>query len=185
MQRILTLLVFLATTCGYAQSPAAEPTDGGPHSLHLELAGRGFLIGSVNYEYALKPQLALGAGLGVINLQSGSITRDNNGTPEEGTYFDQSSTQMLYGNYFVGLGPHQLQLTAGATHFFISYRNRYPSGTDMSVESKWGWNAGVGYQYSKGRGFFRATAYFLNLPSTGIIVPKNLPWLGLAGGLRL
>jgi hypothetical protein len=40
----------------------------GPHSFHVEIAGRSFIFGSVNYEYALNRKFSVGAGL-VTSIQ--------------------------------------------------------------------------------------------------------------------
>ena len=63
------------------------------HSLHFELAGRGFLFGSMNYEYAASPRVSIGIGLGLVNAQTGRITRETDGIPEEGRYLDLSTTR--------------------------------------------------------------------------------------------
>ncbi len=158
---------------------------GGKHALNIELVGRAFLFGSFNYEYALTNQISLGGGLGLGNIQAGDITRDNNGIPENGRYFDMSSTQMIYGNYFIGKHKHKLYFTAGATNFLIVNRNKYPSETEFFVEPKLEWNLGLGYQFSGARTYYRLTAYCISLPDDSSFFPKYLPWLGLSMGYKL
>lgn len=155
------------------------------HSVHVELLGRAFLFGSVNYEYALPKNFAVGAALGITNVQRGTITRDNAGTPEEGRYFDSATSQMVYGNYFVGKRKHKGLVTAGLTHFLITSRNKYPSRTERSLESHFEWNAGLGYQFSANRTYYRLTGYVLSLPEPSGWFPAIMPWGGLTIGCRL
>lgn len=165
--------------------PGQSANLAGPHSLHVELAGRTFLFGSVNYEYAVNQKFSIGSGLGIINIQAGEITRDLNGSPETGTYLDMATSQMIYGNYFIGKKRNQLVLTAGVSNFLVTYRNRYPSETIRSAEAQLAWNAGIGYQHSANRYFFRFTAYLLSLPEPSGWFPEYMPWAGISTGFKL
>lgn len=156
-----------------------------PHSIKLELLGRAFLFGSLNYEYALNRKVSLGGGLGLANFQIGDITRQNNGQPEEGRFRDISSSQMIYGNYFIGKKKHQFHLTAGLTNFLITSRNKYDSETDFSAETYVRGNVGAGYQFIGERIYFRATAYVLHLPSDTSFFPKYIPWGGVSLGYKI
>ncbi len=155
------------------------------HFLHAELGGRTIIWGTLNYEYALKPQFHIGVGAGLIYLAHGQIMRDNNGTTETGTYFEMSTTQMLYGNYFVGRNKHQLLLTAGLTNFLTIYRNEYPSEVVKSLDAQIQWNAGVGYQYNATHMFFRFTAYCIAMPHPSGWFPDYIPWGGITIGYVL
>jgi len=157
----------------------------GPHSFHVEIAGRTFIFGSVNYEYALNRKFSVGAGLGVISILSGEIIRDNNGSTETGIYLDVATTQMIYGNYFIGKNRNQLVLTAGLSDFLATNRNRYPSETVRSVQAQLEWNAGIGYQYSANRFFFRVTGYILSMPGPSDWFPEYMPWGGISTGWKL
>jgi hypothetical protein len=157
----------------------------GPHSFHVEIAGRTFIFGSVNYEYALNRKFSVGTGLGVISILAGEIIRDNGGITETGNYLDVSTAQMIYGNYFIGKNRNQLVLTAGATNFLATYRNRYPSETVRSAEAQLEWNAGIGYQYSANQFFFRVTGYILSMPGPSDWFPEYIPWGGISTGWRL
>jgi len=166
-------------------SIALKETLENPHSIKLELLGRTFLFGSLNYEYALNQKASFGAGLGLINFQIGDILRQNNGAPEEGRFRDISSSQMIYGNYFIGKKKHQLHLTAGLTHFLFTNRNKYDSETEFSAETHLEWNAGVGYQLVGERIYFRATAYVISLPESSSWFPRYMPWAGVSLGYKI
>lgn len=155
------------------------------HSINVELLGRTFLFSSVNYEYAINTKFSLGTGLGLVSLQRGDITRNMNGVPETGRYLDLASTQMIYGNYFVGSDKHKLVLTAGLTNFLISSRNTYPSDTELSSEINIEWNAGLGYQYNLEQLYFRLSGYVISLPEPSAWFPKYMPWVGLSIGYKL
>ncbi len=169
----------------YVDPVDIQLTESSKHSMLFELAGRGFIFGSLNYEYALSKSFSLGAGLGVAVIQSGQITRDNNGVPEEGRFLDSSTTQMIYGTYFLGKGKHQFLMTAGFTNFLATNRNKYPSETERSKESFGKWNAGLGYQFMRGKKFFRITGYCLSFVDVSEFFPAYLPWLGISFGLKL
>lgn len=154
------------------------------HFIHTELGGRTFIFGSLNYEYAVLQNVSVGVGLGMINLQRGEITRSNNGVQEIGSYFDLGTTQMVYGNYFIGGDKHQLLLTAGVTHFFLSYKNKFPSETLKTRNSQILWNAGVGYQYSTKKWYYRLTGYCIQMPQPSGWFPKYMPWGGVSIGYK-
>jgi len=59
-------------------------------------------------------------------------------------YLDVSTTQLIYGNYFIGKNRNQLVLTADASNFLATNRNRYPSETVRSAQAQLEWNAGIG-----------------------------------------
>lgn len=155
------------------------------HSLYAELGGRTFIFGSVNYEFALLEKLSIGVGLGVIGFYSGEISRNNNGSSEDGRYLDTSTSQMIYANYFFGKDKNKLLLTAGLTNFLATSRNTYPSETERFSDSFVRWNAGLGYQFTKKRKYFRITAYLLSLTEDSDFFPDYLPWLGLSFGFRI
>ena len=182
MYRFLPLLLLLASTYGYAQAPA-EATDAfRRHSLHVELLGRNLTYGSINYEFALKPQFSVGAGLGVMDFDAGDFIDPTLG---DATFIYSETSQSLYANYFLGKRNHKALLTAGATNYLFHYRWTYTSTEDTRTESHLGWNVGLGYQYSKGRFYGRATAYLLYLPREAEFYITYLPYIGFTGGLRL
>jgi len=155
------------------------------HTLLTEIGGRTFIFGSLNYEYALLQNVSIGVGLGFINVQRGEIIRSNNGVQETGSYFDLGTTQMIYGNYFIGRDKHKLILTAGLTNFLFSYRAKYPSGTLQSRSSQTEWNAGIGYQFSTEIMYFRLTGYCISMPDPSGWFPKYMPWGGISIGYKL
>jgi len=181
--------------CEYSQSqvitdsaalkPLKEANHGAKHSIHAEVGGRTFLLGSLNYEYAINRRFSFGAGIGFINLNRGSITRINNNVEETGKFRDLATTQMIYGNYFVGRNKHQLLITAGLTNFLFSYKSKYPSGVLKSTNAQVEWNAGIGYQYTSDKMFFRLTGYCISLPDTSGWFPKYMPWAGITIGWKL
>ena len=152
------------------------------HSLNLELGGRTLLFGSLNYEYQILDKVSIGGGLGVINLSRGQITRDNGGMDETGNYLDISTSQMLYGNYFMGRNKHKMLLTAGLTNFLQTYRNTYPSETVIGRDLQVQWNAGLGYQFTGKQNYFRLTGYVLKMPQPSGWFPPYIPWFGLTTG---
>jgi len=89
------------------------------------------------------------------------------------------------GNYFIGKKRNQLLLTAGLTNFLGTYRNKYPSETVRFAEAQLEWNAGIGYQYSANRFFFRITGYILSLPEPSGWFPEYMPWAGISTGIKL
>ncbi len=72
------------------KNPTADPAKALNHSrkhrLFTEIGGRTVVFGSLNYEYALSKNFSLGAGFGMINYQTGSISRVVDGNPETGNY---------------------------------------------------------------------------------------------------
>jgi hypothetical protein len=154
------------------------------HSINLELLGRSLVFGSVDYEYALAPKFAVGVGLGFAAFQKGDITRNVTGRDETGKYFDTSTTQAVFANYFIGKRNHKVIITSGLTNFMSTYRNTYPKEKVSSLESNIHWNAGLGYQFTGRRMFYRITGYIINLPESDWF-PKVVPWGGLSFGWKL
>lgn len=153
-------------------------------SINLELAGKSPILASLCYEYAVKPQFSLGAGLGVGLISNGEITRTNNGASETGKYLDAATSQLLYANYFIGKSKHKLLITGGVTHLLASSRNKYSSETERFFDSNFLPNVGLGYQLTGRRTLFRLTAYGLRLPEPSGWFPRNLPWGGISFGYR-
>jgi hypothetical protein len=123
-------------------------------------------------------------GLGLINILWGDITRNNNGAPEAGRYFDMGSTQMIYGNYFIGKRKHKLYFTGGLTNLLITSRNTYQLETVLSRDLHLDWNAGMGYQYTGLHTFYRLAAYVVGLPGPSSWFPRYMPWIGISIGYR-
>jgi len=111
---IITVLVFL-TNISFSQID--ESNKERKHFVYAEFAGRTFVFASLNYEYLFRGNISIGSGLGLINFQKGSISRSINGITESGKYTDISSSQMIYGNYFIGNNNHKLLFTLGLTNF--------------------------------------------------------------------
>lgn len=154
------------------------------HSVNIEIGGRTLIIASLNYEYLIRDKVSIGAGWGLNSIDRGNIIRNNNGITETGDYFDIYSTVNFSGIYFIGEGKHKLLLTGGITHFWRHEKINYPSETIVSNESDTKWNAGVGYQFTRKRFYFRATAYCLALPQVSQYAPDYIPWLGLTLGYQ-
>lgn len=148
----------------------------------LEVGGKTLIFGSLAYERNLRPSFSLGVGVGVLNVASGDIIRDLNGSNERGRYFESATSQFLYGNYFWGGPNHQGFVTIGLTHFLLSDRQNYPSERLHHIDSDLEGNLGLGYQLDKGKLFFRATAYVLSLRGNSAYIPDYLPWAGLSMG---
>ncbi len=155
------------------------------HKLHIEALGRTIIWGSVNYEYFIHWNTSIGGGFGISYFSNGDIYRDNNGISEKGRYLDISTSQMLYGNYFFGKRKHQFFLTGGITNFLDVYRRKYPSETKYSSESQIKWNAGIGYQYSCKKTYFRLTVYCIRMPDPSGWFPEIIPWAGVSVGVKL
>ncbi|MFK7783674.1 MAG: hypothetical protein AB8B56_01090 [Crocinitomicaceae bacterium] len=155
------------------------------HSINLEAGGRTLIMGSLNYEFLLYDRFALGVGIGFNSIARGEIIRNNNGVTETGTYFDLYSSHLFSGTYFVGKGKHKMLITAGITNFRRYDKVVYPSETIIGRAKDLQWNAGIGYQFTSKRMYFRTTAYFLALPNISIWAPDYLPWIGLTAGYKL
>ena len=172
---ILTALVMFATTFNVDAAPQVQPLEGtveadAPdtvsnlrrHSLSLELLGRGMLY-SFNYDYALTPQIALGAGAANYSISSGTSNASAWIIP-------------LYANYYFTQGTHRFFGTAGANAIFASGK--------IDGESKVGGSglAGVlggGYEFRADNGFlFRASPYAFVGKASGV-------WLGLSFGYSI
>ena len=152
--------------------------------VHLELGGRTFLMGSFNYEYLISEQFAIGCGLGIINFQRGEISRNNNGATETGKYLDISTSQMIYGNYFIGKDNHKLYFTVGISNFLFTNRNTYVKETEISRETELEFNTGIGYQFTSNKIYFRFTGYWISLAESTEWFPKYLPWVGISTGIK-
>ena len=85
-----------------ASHSVKEIDKGSKHYIHTEIGGRTFLVGSFNYEYMLYKQFSIGCGLGLIYIERATNIGSNNGTDEIGKALSIASTQMIYGNYFIG-----------------------------------------------------------------------------------
>lgn len=174
-------LVFLITAIPIQ---AQDSTQFKKHSINFELAGRSIIWGSLNYEFQPIRQLAFGAGFGLVNLESGTAYKEVDGVMQTGRYMDVQSTQKLYFNYLLGKGKNQLLFTSGVTHFLANGRRTFNTQTDWLFDSQIRWNVGVGYQYSKNRVLFRATAYAIRMPEPVGWFPRVFPWIGLTVGYR-
>ena len=155
------------------------------HSINLEAGGRTLIIGSLNYEFLLYDRLALDVGIGFNSMSRGEVIRNNNGVTETGTYFDLYSAHLFSATYFIGKRKHKILLTAGTTNFRRYDKDVYPSETIVERDKSLEWNAGIGYQFTGERMYFRATAYFLSLPNISVYAPDYLPWIGLTIGHKL
>ncbi len=189
--RIVFGLAFMSLFCSqnsFAQLPktdTATSLNNKRHSINFELAGSAFLFGSVKYEYALTDDFSVGAGLGISNISAGDITRDNNGSPETGSFFDTSTSQTIFGNYFIGKKKHKLVLTAGLVNFLSLYRNNYPSEVEFFGNAELEWNIGVGYQLNSNDIYFKLMAYLISTPNESVFFPKYLPWPGITIGKKI
>lgn len=153
-------------------------------SINFEVLGRSIVWGAINYEYQIASRFSLGIGFGYSNSGRGQINRIEEGVQEIGRYFDLSTSQILYGNYFVGKNNHQLLISGGLTNFWAWSRQKFPSETLFNSDVQIRWNVGIGYQYSKGNAYFRATAYAIRMPEPAGWFPRVFPWIGLTGGYR-
>jgi hypothetical protein len=155
------------------------------HSVNLEVGGRTLIIGSLNYEFLLYDRFALGVGVGLNSISRGEIIRNNDGATETGNYFDLYSAHLFSGTYFIGKRKHKLLLTAGMTNFRSYQKEVFPSETIVERAKSLQWNAGIGYQFTGRRMYFRSTAYFLALPNISVYAPDYLPWIGLTVGYKV
>ena len=154
------------------------------HSINIEALGRTFIFGSVNYEYTLHKKLSIGAGFSILSASRSSTVRANNGFEESGIFSSLVSTQMIYGNYFVGKGKHKLLLTAGATGLLSNARSKFPSETLKSHSLSFHGNMGIGYNYLGDNVYYRLTVYCLQLPDLAGWFPRLMPWIGTSVGFR-
>lgn len=188
---ILTLLVCVSHGL-LAQLPNAnrdllsseESEPESKHCIHAEFGGRTFLILSLNYEYALYERISIGGGFGLINLRSSEQLQYVNGVLEKGSGFSFGSSQMIYGNYFIGEKKNKLFFTLGLTHFLFIDNSKFPSGNTSTTDSQLNGNVGVGYQFSGQKVFFRLTGYCIGLPEPTGWFPKYMPWAGVSTGFK-
>lgn len=186
MKIIQTLFIFfLFSFSFFSQQKEIKQVDQKKHALNIELLGRTFFFGSFNYEYLITPNFSLGAGLGVLQLQQGNITRSNQSLLEQGRYFDAVTTQMIYVNYFLGKNRHKGVVSVGATNLLTFGRNKYPSETEVYSSSILSLNLGLGYQFSSKKMYYRLMAYCLSIPQPNPWFPSVIPWAGLSVGYRL
>lgn len=155
------------------------------HSINFEALGRTFIMASLNYEFLLYDRFAIGAGAGFNSMARGEIIRNNNGVTETGRYFELYSSHMFYGTYFFGKRKHKMLLTAGITNFRRYDKKVYPSEKIVDRAKSLEWNAGIGYQFTGERMYFRATAYFLSLPHIYTNSPDYFPGIGFTVGHKL
>ena len=180
-----TLLVFLLFSSNFfCQQNEVKQIDEKKHALNIELLGRTCLFGSFNYEYSITPKFSIGAGIGLLNLQQGNITRSNQPLPEQGRYLDAVTTQMFYVNYFLGKNRHKGIVSAGVTNLLTLGRNKYPSETEVYSSSVLGANLGLGYQFTSDKMYYRLMAYCLTMPQPNTWFPSVIPWAGLSVGYR-
>lgn len=185
MRTIQTLLIFFLISYSlFSQQKETKQVAQKKHALNIELLGRTFLFGSFNYEYSITSNFSLGAGLGVLQLQQGNITRSNQSLPEQGRYFDAVTTQMFYVNYFLGKNRHKGIVSAGVTNLLTFGRNKYPSETEVYSSSIFGANLGLGYQFNSDKMYYRLMAYCLTMPQPSTWFPSVIPWAGLSVGYR-
>ena len=175
-------LVGLLTTSHFIA--AQDSSTSSKHSISFEALGRSIVWGALNYEYQLASRFSLGLGFGYSNSGAGQINRIDDGSPEIGRYLDISSSQMLFVNYFIGQNKHQLLITSGLTNFWAWSRQKFPSETLNSSDLQIRWNVGLGYQYTKNKFFFRASAYAIRMPEPTGWFPPIFPWIGVSGGFR-
>ena len=182
VQHIITFVIF--TFVFKTNILAQEKAKIQNHSINVEAFGKSILWGTVNYEYQYSSFFSLGAGFGYTNFGSGQINRIHNDNEEIGQYWDLSTSQMLYANYFLGKNKHQLLLTGGLTNFWAWTRQKFPSETIYHSDTQIRWNFGLGYQYSKNSFYFRTTAYVLRMPEPTGWFPKVFPWIGISLGYK-
>ncbi len=132
------------------------------NGMSLELLGRGLLY-SFNYDYLLRDNLALGAGVSSYSISSGSSSASAWIIP-------------VYANYYLTEGTHRWFTTAGANLIFASST----AGNDSRVSgSGLAGVLGGGYEYRGNSGFlFRAAPYVFVGKTSGA-------WLGVSFGYTI
>lgn len=189
VKNIVFVFLILGACKLYAQETTKEekvqPNKASKHSINLELCGHAFAIASMNYEYLLRRQISFGVGLGFHRFTKIKSSRFQNGQEEIGKFFSISTSQMLYGNYFIGKNKHKLFFTGGLTNFLYLMRNKYPSETFHYNSATLVWNAGVGYQYLGKVMYYRLTGYCFGFKEETEFMPKYMPWLGITMGVKL
>ncbi len=132
------------------------------NAFSLELLGRGLLY-SLNYDYLITDDIALGAGVSTYSISAGSASASAWIIP-------------VYANYYFTQGSHRWFASGGANLIFASSN----VGSDEKISGSG--VAGVlggGYEYRGDSGFlFRAAPYvFVGKVSGG--------WLGLSLGFTI
>lgn len=132
------------------------------HAVSLELLGRGLLY-SLNYDYLITDDVAVGAGVSTYSISSGSASASAWLFP-------------IYANYYFTQGPHRWFASGGANLIFASGS---VGGDEKVSGSGVAGVLGGGYEYRGDSGFlFRAAPYvFVGKVSGG--------WLGLSLGFTI
>lgn len=157
MKRLATLVMALMLAFTY-EANAAEASSR-PHAVSVELLGRGLLY-SINYDYLINDDIALGAGFSHQSYSAGN----------------SDATVMIvpvYANYYFTPGNHRWFATAGANVVHAS--GRVDSEEKVSG-SGIGGVLGGGYEYRGDSGFlFRAAPYLMVGKTAGV-------WAGVSLG---
>lgn len=125
------------------------------NALALEILGRGGLY-SLNYDYSITPDLAVGAGAAIYSSGSASV-----------------KIFPIFANYYFGGPNHRFMVTGGPTIVTAS------ASVDTSTINGSGLagTVGAGYEYRGDAGFLFRAAPYVNLGAMSGV------WFGLSGGL--
>ena len=147
------------------ESSVSEPADSHEYrrnGMSLELLGRGLLY-SLNYDYLITDNLALGAGVASYSFSSGSANSSAWIIP-------------IYANYYLTGGKHRWFATGGANMILASGSS---GDGDRVTGSGVAGVLGGGYEYKSAGGFlFRAAPYVFVGKASGA-------WLGLSFGYSI
>ena len=128
------------------------------HSVNIELFGKGFWFGCASYEYNVKPNFMLGAGLGFKGYLHAQSNRMHDGVSETGEYTDLYLFVPVYAMYKTGKKKHHILVTAGNSFISLFYYNDYPSETMLNHQLILSPFAGIGYEFEPGTYFYRIKA---------------------------
>ncbi len=150
-----------------AQSETTFDASNGPelrrNAMSLELLGRGLLY-SFNYDYLLKDNLAVGAGISNYSFSSGASSASAWIIP-------------VYANYYLTGGKHRWFGSAGANLIFANSKG-FSDDSRVSGSGVAG-VIGGGYEFRAASGFlFRAAPYVFVGKSSGA-------WLGVSFGYTI
>lgn len=177
---LIQILLFSLSLKAQEEIKSTEKTFS-KHSVNIELFGKGFWFGSASYEYNVKPNFILGAGLGYRGYLSGQSNRSVDGISETGSYKDLYLFIPVYAMYKLGKKKHHLVATVGNSFISLYYYNDYPSETMLNHQLIMSPFAGLGYEFEPGRYFYRINIYAEYLGDNAWY-PTVIPWLGFSFG---
>ncbi len=180
----LILILLLSLNLKGQEEIKLVKNDFSKHSFNIELFGKGFWFASASYEYNIKQNFVLGAGLGFKGYLHGQSNRMHDGVSETGDYKDLYLYVPVYAMYKIGKKKHHILTTIGNSFISLFHYNNYPSETKLNHELILSPFAGIGYEYEPGTYFYRINVYAEYIGDNAWY-PTVIPWLGFGFGRKI